>query len=182
MLYTPVPKAYQQKALVFLNEHVFTTPEWLLDAEILRRIEHAGTFERVQQLQARHLRAVLSPSVISRLNEYHSFDGSNYAPLEMLTELRRGIWKEVYGNATIDPYRRNLQRVYLEIVKEFFENDTIRFGRSTIDIANSDIRPILRIELNELQGAIKANRASERLTQAHLEDVLKRIDAILNPK
>lgn len=182
VLYTPVPKAYQQKAMQFMNEHVFTTPEWLLDTEILRRIEHAGTFERVQQLQARHLRAVLSPSVLARLNEYHSFDGSKYAPLEMLSELRRGIWKEVYGNTAIDPYRRNLQRVYLEIVKELFDNDTIRTGRTTIDIANSDIRPMLRIELNELQKAVQANRTSERLTKAHLEDVLKRIDAILNPK
>ncbi len=52
VLYTPVPKSYQKKAVDFVNEHVFSTPDWLLDKEILRRIEHAGALDRVISVQA----------------------------------------------------------------------------------------------------------------------------------
>lgn len=182
VLYTTVPKDYQQKAMQFLNEHVFTTPDWLLDAEILRRIEHAGALDRVRNLQGRILGSVLDAGVLSRLNEHYIFDDSNYAPLEMLEELRQGIWSEVYNNSAIDPYRRNLQRLYLEQIEEFFTNDTMRAGWNSMDIKTSDIRPILRVELNELVDDIEGARINDRLSQAHLDDVLERIDAILNPK
>ncbi|MEX2364047.1 MAG: zinc-dependent metalloprotease, partial [Balneolaceae bacterium] len=184
VLYTPVSKAYQQKAMEFMNTHVFTTPEWLLDEDILRRIEHAGALDRVRQLQSRHLNSIMSPGVMSRLNENHTFNSETaYSPLQMLEDLRRGIWAEIYSNSSIDPYRRNLQRQYLSNIEEAFVNDNIRAGRNMIDIKKSDIRPFLRVELNQLKQDVQRaqTRIGDRLTQAHLEDVLLRIDSILNP-
>ena len=32
----------------------------------------------------------------------------------MLTDLRRGIWREIYAGKPIDAYRRRLQNTYLE--------------------------------------------------------------------
>lgn len=183
VLYTPVPKDYQQKAMQFMNEHVFSTPEWLLDTEILRRIEHAGAFDRVQSLQSRLLGSVLSAGVLSRLNEYHTFDDQNYAPLEMLEELRRGVWSEVYNHTQVDPFRRNLQRIYLSNIETLFTNNSVRSGSHVINVDKSDIRPLLRVELNQLRKQIQNSRSriNDRLTQAHLDDVLQRIDGILNP-
>lgn len=183
VLYTSVPKDYQQEAIGFLNEHVFSTPDWLLDKEILRRIEHAGALDRVKNLQARILNDVMAADVIVRLNESHVFEGDDaYAPLEMLEDLRRGVWAEIYEMRMINPYRRNLQRIYLDNMESMFTNDESESFRNRVDIKNSDIRAFLRVELNRLRNDLgrAQTRISDELTRAHLEDALFRIDDILD--
>lgn len=184
VLYTPVSREYQKEAMDFLNERVFTTPDWLLDKEILRRIEHAGALDRVKNLQSRLLNDVMAGDVIIRLNEAYTFDDNAYAPLEMLEDLRRGVWSEIYALETIDPYRRNLQRLYLDNIEKMFTNDESGGFRNRVDIKNSDIRAFLRVELNQLQGDLKRaqTRISDRLSRAHIEDALARINEILNPE
>lgn len=185
VLYTPVPKDYQQKAMAFMNEHVFTTPDWLLDKEILRRIEHAGAIDRVRSLQSRMLGSVMNPSVMMRLTETETFEGDEaYSPLEMLDDLRSGVWSEIYDMTPIDPYRRNLQRVYLDNIEEAFTTDATGGFGGGVDIKNSDIRPLLRVELNQLQRDLERaeTRISDRVSRAHIQDALVRIDSILNPK
>jgi hypothetical protein len=113
-IYRPVAKDYQKMAMAFLNEHAFTTPEWLLDARILNNIEHAGAIERIQTLQGRHLSGLLQPSRMIRLIEDEAFRGSDaYTVSEMLTDVRTGIWSELSGSGAIGVYRRNLQRTYV---------------------------------------------------------------------
>ena len=65
-----------------------------------------------------------------------------------------------------------------------FEEDTQGggFRGPSIDIKDSDIRPALRHELSELKNAVQ-NSISSRAnaaTQAHLKDVIIRIDDILD--
>jgi hypothetical protein len=184
VLYTPVSKSYQKKAMEFMNTHVFSTPDWLLDKDILRRIEHEGALERVKNLQARILNSVMAADVLIRLNETYTFDGNQaYAPLEMLEDLRKGVWGEIYSMKPIDAYRRNLQRLYLDNMEQLFTNDTSGGFRNKVDIKNSDIRAFLRVELNQLQKDLNraATRISDRITRAHIEDSLQRINTILNP-
>ena len=50
-LYTPVPKERQIEAVRFLNDNVFATPAWMLNPEILRRIETNGALARVRAAQ-----------------------------------------------------------------------------------------------------------------------------------
>ena len=175
-VYTYVPKEYQKKAMTFLNEHVFTTPTWLLDKDILTRIQSQGSYEQVQNLQGRILGSIMSPSDMIRLSEQEELLGSDaYRLLDMLRDLRRGVWSEVYENKTIDGYRRNLHRVYLDNVARMFEEDN--FGGT--DIKNSDIRPALRAELSTLKSDIQNSAVPGRASRAHLEDAVIRIDKIL---
>jgi hypothetical protein len=185
-VYTPVSADYQMKAMKFLNDHVFTTPNWLLDEEILSRIEHAGALSRVKSLQSSLLGQVLNPGVLSRLSEQNELDPENsYNVYDMLEDLRQGIWSELYtsGTRNIDAFRRNLQREYLSIVQVHFEEDEIGggFRGPSIDIKDSDIRPALRFELSELRKDIasKVSSRSNAETRAHLNDVMNRIDDIL---
>ena len=57
-----------------------------------------------------------------------------------------------------------------------------RFG-SSIDVAQSDIRPIVRAELETLLRVTNraANSTGDRLSRIHLRDLSERIDLILNP-
>ncbi len=175
-VYDPVPEAYQREAMAFLNEHAFTTPEWLLDRQILRRIEHAGALERIGQLQGSHLRRVLDEDVMLRLIEAESFDpGSAYTVTEMLRELREGIWSEVYEEGTTDTYRRNLQRIYLDHIGSLLnaeEND---------DVGHTDIQAALKGELRTLREDVDAALPNASgLHREHLVDAIDRIDSILD--
>ncbi len=187
-VYTPVPKDYQIKAMKFLNEYAFSTPEWLLDKEILWRITAQGASDRIKNLQAGILRSTMNAGSMIRLSEQAAFDDNAYSLLEALENLRTGIWSEIYtsGNNNIDTFRRNLQREYLSSIATMFEQDTQGggfFGPS-IDIKDSDIRSALRYELTELRSRV-SNKISSRTnaeTRVHLKDILERIDKILEAK
>ncbi len=183
-VYTPVDKDYQIQAMEFLNEHAFSTPTWLLDEEILRRIEHAGAVERIKNLQAGILRSTMNAGVMTRLSEQEAFDDDAYTLLEMLEDLRRGIWSEVYQSQSIDAYRRSLQREYISYIHTMFEDDVLegRFGSPDLDIKDSDIRPALRAELIQLRTDIRSARSNirDRASRAHLDDVTARINEILD--
>jgi hypothetical protein len=177
-VYRPVSKEYQKKAMDFMVENAFSTPEWLLDENILRNIEHAGAIERIQSLQGRHLRSVMNTSRMMRLIEDESFRGDEaYTIAEMLEDVRKGVWSELSSNSSIDVYRRNLQRTYLNHVKSLMESDDD-------DVNGSDIKPLLREELRTLKTEVDraVNRTVDRRTVVHLQDVQNRIENILDPK
>jgi hypothetical protein len=183
-VYTPVSKVNQIRALEFLNDHVFTTPYWLLDTEILQNIQAAGSIDQIQSLQSRILGSVLDPGVLLRLIEYSALGSNTFTPDEMLQTLRIGIWKEIYDNDDeIDVYRRTLQREYLSRINSFLSTDQMGNSRNPIDLQNSDIRPLLRTELALLTKDINSHLSKVKLNgiqKAHLEDVIIRIEQILN--
>jgi hypothetical protein len=183
-VYTPVGKEDQLRALGFLNEHVFTTPYWLLDTDILQNIQAAGSIDQIQSLQSRILGSVLDPSVLLRLIEYSALGSNTLTPNEMLQTLRLGIWKEIYDNdSEIDVYRRTLQREYLSRINSFLSMDQLGSSRNPVNLQNSDIRPLLRTELSLLTNDITNRLGRGKLNgiqKAHLEDVIVRIEQILN--
>jgi hypothetical protein len=184
-IYTPVSKEYQKKAMTFLNEHAFTTPDWLLDEDILYRIQAQGVTNTIKNLQSGILRSTMNAGAMIRLSEQAEFDEDSYPLHEALEDIRKGIWSEVYSSGTnnIDAFRRNLQREYLSSISAMFEEDTQGggFRGPTLDIKDSDIRPALRYELTELRKEVVSNISSRTNaeTRAHLNDVLTRIDDIL---
>ncbi len=175
-VYRPVDRDYQKKAMNFMVEHAFSTPEWLLDAEILRNIEHAGAVERIQGLQGRHLAQVMNTSRMVRLIEDEEFRGDDaYRIDEMLDDVRKGVWSELATSSAIDVYRRNLQRSYLNHVASLMESNSS-------SVHGSDIKALLREELRTLKTEVDraVNRTADRRTVLHLQDVQNRIEAILD--
>src|SRR5262249_57730842 len=112
VLFTPVLKERQIEAVKFLNDNVFATPAWILNPEILRRIETNGALARVKTAQQLILSQLMNPARFARLIEQEARDGDKaYRPVDFLADLRKGVWGEVNGTAAapkIDAYRRNL--------------------------------------------------------------------------
>lgn len=191
-VYTHVDKETQQRAMKFLQENLFETPEWLINQDIFNKIEFDGNIERVRGMQQRALNNILDFGRMSRLMENEEINGNKaYSLLDMMTDLRKGIWSEIYSGQKVDRYRRNLQRAYIErmayLMKEEQDEIPSRYrrwvSRSDVDVSQSDIRPVVRGELNTLERQIRNSLYSsgDRLTRYHLQDALKRIDLILNP-
>ena len=188
MVYEVVSPERQQQAMVFLDEHVFQTPEWLLDESILRRIEPAGAVDRIRGRQVGILNNLLHPSRLQRLIEAEAIDGADtYSALVFMQDLKASIWEELADRRpAIDTYRRNLQRGYLErleylMTEEFSSNFAFFFG-TTVDVSQSDIRPLVRGILADLQTEIgtATSRTRDAMTRFHLQDATARIEAMLS--
>ena len=190
-VYTPVSKAHQKKCMNFLQEQLFTTPEWMIDTEILSRVEGSGALERVRALQAGTLNNLLQVGRMARLIEHETLYGGEAYPLtEMMYDLRRGIWSELRTGASIDTYRRNLQKAHIDrleylMTAENQRGSTRGWGwRTSVNTSQSDIRSMARAELNRLKTDISngLKRNPRGMSRYHLQDALERINSILDPK
>ncbi|MCY4075172.1 MAG: zinc-dependent metalloprotease, partial [Acidobacteria bacterium] len=174
--FSTIPRESQAEALAFLQAHAFSTPTFLVDPDILRRIEPAGALERIRASQTRVLQTLLSPSRLGRLVEQEVMDGAAaYAPTDFLADLRSGLWAELEAPAvTIDVWRRNVQRAWLDQIRD-------RLGGRRP--AAGEVRSLLRGELRTLDRAIgaAAARAVDRATRLHLEDVRDTVSRTLEP-
>jgi hypothetical protein len=175
--FVPIARARQQEAARFLNTHAFATPAFVIKPEILRRIEPAGALDRIRTSQQAVLTSVLADSRIARLVEQEALDGAAaYRPTEFLADVRRGVWGELSASPVqIDPYRRNLQRAYLNVMGDKLN------GRQ---VSTGDGRLLARGELRAIDVAARAAiaRAVDNTTRMHLQDVRDQIAKILDPR
>ena len=191
VVYTPVPVEIQRGSMEWLSQEAFSTPTWILNSEVLRRIEGVGAMDRVRRYQVGAVNTLLDPIRIGRLMETEALANGEevYTFAELLEDLRDGIWTELSAASAIGPFRRNLQRGHLERLEylmtqegpslpSFFSS----FGMAPVDVSQSDIRAYVRGELESLQTAIDraARRTADSMTRLHLRDVSARIDDILD--
>jgi hypothetical protein len=180
------------EAVRFLNDNAFATPNWAIDRDILRRIEPIGALSRIRNAQNSVLNSLLSSSRFARLVEQNALDGdSSYSPADFLGDVRQGVWKELDSpQIKIDPYRRNLQRAYLDLANNKLNGPAqttpagLPPGFAALFVTSGDERPLYRAELRALGAAIDAalGRATDRATRVHLEAVRDQIGRILDPK
>ena len=190
VVYSPVPKDHQKRAMAFLQEHFFSTPEWLIDTNIFNRIEYSGSVERVRNLQERGLNTVLSLGKMQRLTEAETHYGSKaYTLAEMMEDLRNGIWSELRSGKKIDTYRRNLQRAYIDRMAYLMTaqnqsgNTRSPYVKATaVNTSQSDIRAVVRAELKALQSQLRSARGADTMSRIHIADAMERINNILDPK
>jgi hypothetical protein len=195
-IFNLIPKEKQKEAVKFLTENAFTTPAWMIDEEILRRIEPVGVIDRIHTAQSRVLTQLLNSARFARLLEQETLDGNlAYSPVEFLATVRKGIWKELDAPAVkVDPYRRELQRSYLKAVDTKI-NPPERAATPTPAqlpegfvmprvITSGDEKPMYRAELRALAASITAAmvKTTDHETKAHLEASRDEISKMLDPK
>ena len=176
----------------FLNDQVFSTPQYLINPTILRKLESDGNINRVSNAQARALNSVLSNAKLQRMVEYEVMAEKKsdvYSIAEMLTDLRKGLWSEMYAGKPIDAYRRHLQNTYVEAIAAKINPPAAPAGLAAAlgggaAAGTDDIRPILKDEMRVLDKDIAAaiGKATDRMTRAHLQDTRDQIKQMLDPK
>jgi Met-zincin/Domain of unknown function (DUF5117)/Domain of unknown function (DUF5118) len=193
-VYEFVSKAIQVEAMNFLNKNIFNTPTWLINNDIFSK---TGT-DPVSMIGGRMestLNSLLNTSRMGKLISAEATLGSNnaYTLTQLMGDLQKNIWTEIYTRKPIDVYRRNLQKVFIERFGSIispaapsvssFGGITITFGPS-IDAKKTDIVSVAKGTLRSLRSDINAAMPSvtDKMTRYHLQDVLERIEKILNPK
>jgi hypothetical protein len=190
-VYTHVEKNHQKACVNFLNIHLFETPHWMINKDILNKIEFAGTLNRIRSLQSSYLNRVLDFGRMARIIENEAINGDNaYSLIEMMTDLRKGIFNELYTNESVDAYRRNLQLAYIDRINYIMneeQNSIPSWARSrvtSIKVSQSDIRTVAVGQLIELKKDIKKSikRTNDKMSVLHLKMISKKIDKILDGK
>src|SRR5678816_4629201 len=122
-----------------------------------------------------------------------------YTLAEMLSDLRHGVWTELYGSGPVkvDIYRRALQRNYLTDVGNKINPPPAgaahaggrgggggRGGAAAPPANTGEIKAMLRGELKQLDAelASASKRATDVATKRHLDDARHQISDILKPK
>lgn len=191
-VYTHTPKDIQKRAMAFLTAHAFKTPEWMINKEIAGKIEYAGTVERIRRAQAGVVENLTDMSRLARVMENEALNGNEaYTMLDLMDDLRKGLFNEAASGKRLDTYRRNLQRAYLEQLERLMHKKHKRtrppnkyFGFTRLNVSQSDLKAVVRGELNRLYALLKrgAVAATDTMTRYHYEDMLARIEHIRKPK
>jgi hypothetical protein len=187
-----VSKAKQKEAMQFLQDQLFKTPKWLVDNNIS---DYTGSNKlmTISNVQNGALNRLLGTTTWNKLFRYEAQDPSNaYTATEMLNDLRKGIWSELNTHQSIEIYRRNLQKAYVEGLNRVINPDPntglvlIAFGapqQPTMNPKTTDAVSIAKAQLRTLASEIRAALPlyKDANSRAHLQDVLDRITEALNP-
>ncbi|KAA3605461.1 MAG: DUF5117 domain-containing protein [Planctomycetota bacterium] len=180
-VYFPVERSKQKQAVEFLQLHAFQTPPSLIQQDILLRLEASGVSDRILSSQKRLLSALIQESRVKRMAEGQTRlerPGDGYSPLEMLQDLRTGIWSELQQRpVSVDLYRRNLQRAHVDLLLDQLGDE----------VPSSDLPALARGELRALAAAMQSKlRApgsiADQESLLHLEDLRDRIRQALDPQ
>lgn len=161
--------------MIWLQQNAFKTQKWLLDNTILANIDESGYSTRILRLQNRQLNTLLSTSRLGRMIDAEIIEPTTYSALDMIRDLRTGIFSEANYIKNVDVFRRNLQKSMI---------DRMGIVLNSKDAKNSDISSIMRGELEGLnfQLTMAKNRSVNRITKYHYRDCLAKIKEILDTK
>jgi hypothetical protein len=190
-----VPKSIQKDAVAFLNTQLFTTPKWLLDQNVLSKIKPESGVEAIKGMQDATLSSLMAGDRMVRLLETSMASKDNYSVDELITDLNKGIFSELKSKNSIDMYRRNIQKVYIDKMIDLLKpgNATVRsvpvgvtygFNTRTVNLAETDLPSIARGQLISLKNDLKMSsaRMTDRMSKYHVLDLISRINEALNPK
>jgi hypothetical protein len=191
VVYTYVDKNHQRNAFKFINKQLFTTPTWMLDKNIFSKTQFSGHADRIMGMQTGALRKILKKGRLTRMIENQTLNGAKaYTILTLMGDVRRGVWSELYAKKSVDVYRRNLQRAHIDQLGSLMKAKNQRaakgsyFKATGFNASLSDVKPIVRGELNRIKRDTKRAIATapNTITRYHLQDIVERIDTILDPK
>ena len=174
-VYQPVSKEKQKESMSWLQENAFKTQDWLLDNSILANIDESGYTNRMLRLQNRQLATLLSTSRLERMIDASVIEPNSYEVIDMVRDLRNGIFSEANYTRNVDVFRRNLQKAFIDRMASIMNSKSPK---------HADINSIVRGELESLnfQLTIAKNRRVNRMTKYHYRDCLAKIKQILDPK
>jgi len=173
-----VPAATQKEALAFLDIQLFNTPIWLINKDIVEKLD-INPVSSIGSIHRSVIQRLISKSTFDKMLQDEAYNWNKaFTPLQLLDILKKSIWSELGTGKALDIYRRNLQKAYIAALADLVDNSTPTGSRTTSDAAG-----IARVHLLTLKAEIaKASVISSGVTKAHFVDLLAQITTKLDPK
>jgi len=175
-VYVTVAREKQVRAMQFFDRQLFTTPSWMINKDILGKIEGSGTMDRIRSLQTSTLNALFAQDRMKRLSEQAALQGNKaYSLNDLFYDSKKMIYRELDLHTTPDAYRRNLHRALLDKFASLLTLDNT-------DISQSDISSLARLTVSQIKQAANREAAiiADATTKAHYLDLAQRAGLILS--
>jgi len=193
-VYEYVSKATQKEAMDFINKQIFTTPTWLINKEINERTGNVPT-TTILSLQESALGRMLNTTTMNKMLNAEAENGNlAYTVNDLLGDLKQNVFTELSTKKTIEIYRRNLQKAYVERLGNLINPPattgfTIIIGGGpaaapVMDNKRTDLLSYLKGHARELKALCDAAAAgtTDKASRYHLQDLSDRLKKILDPK
>ncbi len=185
-VYEVVSKAKQKEAVSFLTKQLFETPTWLINKDIIAKTDD-NPITMIGSIQDATLGSILRMSNFNKMSLADAMNGTAaYNSLELLGDLKRGIFTELTTGKPIDVYRRNLQKSFVNMLTGIVAPPEANPSNAAMIAAleKSDAQSIARGFLVQLKSEISAQavKSTDLMSKYHLRDLDVRIEKALKAK
>ena len=173
-----VPASIQKEAMQFLDQQLFSTPEWLIDKTLITKAS-VDPVNSIGSVQKRTLDRLSSKYTIDKMLRDEAYNGAGaYTAINMFNDLKKSVWSELTNGKAIDIYRRNLQKNYVNALISIVDPKNAAPQAQT---RASDATGIARTQLIDLRQSIRnAATSSSGIKRSHLLDLLAQIETALD--
>lgn len=176
-----VPANIQKRAIAFLNEQLFTTPEWLIDRQLMEKAKILPV-NVICSLQSGVLARLINKNTLDKMSENEILNGKKaYTSAQMFNDLKKVIWSNL-GQSDI--YKRNMQKAYVEnLINLLDKKGNADKNASGKRPAYSEAPAIAHGQLTELKrlGTSAASMTSGT-AKGHYQNLITLIDNALSNK
>lgn len=176
-----VPANIQKRAIAFLNEQLFTTPEWLIDRQLMEKAKILPV-NVICSLQSGVLARLINKSTLDKMSENEILNGKKaYTSAQMFNDLKKVIWSNL-GQSDI--YKRNMQKAYVEnLINLLDKKGNADKNASGKRPAYSEAPAIAHGQLTELKRlATSAASMTSGTAKGHYQNLITLIDNALSNK
>lgn len=179
-IYELVPKKMQIEAITFLDKELFKSPTWLMDKNVVNRLNLPEGPNFIEDIQARMVNSLLDIAFLNKLHATNMQFGKEALTLDEYMEyLHKAIWADLSGAGPLksDAYQRNLQKAYFGSLMEIvLSKDPSQTENDATSIAKANLVKIS----GQIQRALP--RVTDSMTKAHLQDLLDRFKTLSSPR
>lgn len=176
-----VPANIQKRAIAFLNEQLFTTPEWLIDRQLMEKAKILPV-NVICSLQSGVLSRLINKSTLDKMSENEILNGKKaYTSAQMFNDLKKVIWSNL-GQSDI--YKRNMQKAYVEnLINLLDKKGNADKNASGKRPAYSEAPAIAHGQLTELKRlTTSAASMTSGTAKGHYQNLITLIDNALSNK
>lgn len=176
-----VPANIQKRAIAFLNEQLFTTPEWLIDRQLMEKAKILP-MNVICSLQSGVLARLINKNTLNKMSENEILNGKKaYTSAQMFNDLKKIIWSNL-GQSDI--YKRNMQKAYVENLINLLDKkgnaDKNASGKRPV---YSEAPAIAHGQLTELKRLVtSAAGMTSGTAKGHYQNLITLIDNALSNK
>lgn len=176
-----VPANIQKRAIAFLNEQLFTTPEWLINHQLMEKAKILPV-NVICSLQSGVLARLINKNTLDKMSENEILNGKKaYTSAQMFNDLKKVIWSNL-GQSDI--YKRNMQKAYVEnLINLLDKKGNADKNASGKRPAYSEAPAIAHGQLTELKRlATSAASMTSGTAKGHYQNLITLIDNALSNK
>lgn len=167
IVYRTVGKDQQRAAVQFINQQIFTTPQWLVNEDILQRISATGVAKKIASLQQSALNNLMDEGRLNRLAEQRARNAQYYGIMDLMNDTRSGVFTVANTNSA---YGRTLQAAYVKALTGLLTNDKV----------TADVKAGARANLDAIEQQLSMQTGGDdALVEGHRKELSQEIRVAL---